>query len=363
MPFILGCGDKFDLATLGNIKGTTNTGDTLYVQLSPNPKIAEPGWEGFTNPTAILMGKEPFIYVCDANSIFMINLAGQRLGELNLKKFNITNPVSITQDNRFNLIICAKLDTMGYLYSAVYKINLFAVNHEIANANWPKRILPVDGEFTYKQRSINYNAVASFSDNSYYVARTGPSNSDISLGFDNALMIYDKDDMHITEVANFSDPVSGTVTPNGINSMLPFPKKNNLDLIVTFKTVFANFKTVWFHYTVNSQGDPAYASQFSPSSVKFMTPDRFKNPTGTCLSSYEDIFVADGGKDSVFKFSKYGDEMQSFGGSTVFARPVGVAFFDKTLYVLDAGTHPDSVGTFPKVPAKIKRFKLSTEIQ
>src|ERR1035437_7134864 len=103
IPFFFGCTDKFDSNLLGNTGGPTNiSGDTSYVPVNP-------AWEGFNNPQAILVGKEPFIYVCDTdnNRIVMINTAGTQLGEISIKK-----PIAIAQDYRLNLLVCAQFDTL-----------------------------------------------------------------------------------------------------------------------------------------------------------------------------------------------------------------------------------------------------------
>ncbi len=52
-----------------------------------------------------------------------------------------------------------------------------------------------------------------------------------------------------------------------------------------------------------------------------------------------------------FKFTPFGDELQSFGGIDVFNGPYAVAYFDNILYVADTGNN------------RILRFILSTEIQ
>ena len=103
IPLFFGCADKFDINLLGNTSGLTNpNNDTLYIPVNP-------AWEGFNNPQAILIGKEPFIYICDTdnNRIVMLNTAGTRLGEISIKK-----PIAITQDYRLNLIVCAQFDTL-----------------------------------------------------------------------------------------------------------------------------------------------------------------------------------------------------------------------------------------------------------
>jgi DNA-binding beta-propeller fold protein YncE len=81
-----------------------------------------------------------------------------------------------------------------------------------------------------------------------------------------------------------------------------------------------------------------------------MSVNRFERPEGVTLDDANNIFVADAEKDSVYKFNTFGDEMESFGGADVFSSPNGVAYHDRTLYVLDGGNN------------RILRFILSTEI-
>jgi len=63
----------------------------------------------------------------------------------------------------------------------------------------------------------------------------------------------------------------------------------------------------------------------------------------------------DAGRHHLLKFNSSGMEMHSFGelgsGEKQFNRSMGVAYFDKTVYVADTGNN------------RILRFKLSTDIQ
>jgi hypothetical protein len=347
IPILFGCSDKFDLSQLGNTQGAGNpTGDTVYVHINPD-------WGGFNNPKAILVGREPFIYVCDTDNdrIVMLNTAGTVLGSLSIKK-----PIAITQDYRLNLIVCAQIDTGSIPYSAVYKIDLFAVNHIIGNAQ-KKLILPRIEDIDYHPL-CQYTAVTAFYDNSYYVARTGTNNSSI-YDPDNAILqfVYVNPgfDSLQGKVHDIDALSSGLITANGINSMMSFNKRK-LDFIATFDKGIDNetrFKAQYFQFALAQGSGPDYRSPFSPNSgIKFVQPDRFGAPTGSCIDPSGNIYIADGdpGKDSVFKFSAQGDEMESFGGPTWFSKPAGVGFFDRTLYVLDSQKNI------------IRRFILSTDL-
>ncbi len=355
----VGCADKFDTSQLGATQGPINAGgDTVYVQVKPD-------WTGFNNPQAILIGHEPFIYVCDTdnNRIVMLNTAGGFLGALDLGALGIKKPIAITQDFRLNLIICAQIDSGAISYSAVFKINLYAVQHNIKNANFNdgsiRLILPRQVDIDLHP-NVTYSAITSFNDdNSYDVARIGTQNSSI-YDPDNAILRFQyvnpDSDAFLAIVHDIDALSSGLITANGINCMIPInKKKNDLDFIATFNKNVPNataFKAQWFQHYDNGIVE-GYRSAFSPSSgMAFVRPGRFGAPTGCCIDPLGNIYIADGdpGKDSVFKFDAYGEELQSFGGPAVFSKPAGVAFFDNTLYVLDSKLN------------LIRRFILSTDL-
>ena len=81
-----------------------------------------------------------------------------------------------------------------------------------------------------------------------------------------------------------------------------------------------------------------------------MIPSRFEQPEGSAIDNFGNIYIADAGKDSVYKFNTFGDELESFGGPDIFNQPHGVAHFNNTLYVADTGNN------------RILRFSLSTDL-
>ena len=120
----ISCNDKFDITQFQTDDPGNIAGDTIYIKLNP-------AWAGFNHPEDIIIGREPLIYVADTDNdqIVMLNLDGERLGTRSIK-----HPVAIAQDYKLNLIVCAQFDTLGQTFSAVYKIDLVASNHQLETA-------------------------------------------------------------------------------------------------------------------------------------------------------------------------------------------------------------------------------------
>ncbi len=354
MIFILiGCDQKFQIPTQ-NVKGQGNIGDTVYIKQNPD-------WTGFNRPEDIIVGREPFIYVADTynDRIVMLNVAGEVLGEKKIK-----HPVALAQDYRLNLLVCAKFDTtiknVETSYSAVYKIDLVSANHILANAK-VKRLLPqppsVD-PFAFTRPDREYSGITVFYDNTIFVARRGPSNSN-PVDRDNAVLILkeikvptadggQRDSLVISRVPLLEAEGTGLMSANGISSLTAIGRHNH-DFILT---LIGNnsFKVQWLHF-VTTQEFSGYQSQLSPFSSDLMKPNRFGQPEDIAIDNKNNIFVADAQKDSIFKFNSFGDELESFGGSELFNSPHAVAYYDRTVYVADTKNN------------RIVRFILSTEIQ
>lgn len=346
--YAAGCADKLSTEAIENLKGDTNiTGDTVYVHISPD-------WEGFNHPQAIIVGAEPFIYVADTDNdrIVMLNIAGTVLGTRSVKK-----PVAIAQDYKLNLIVCAQFDTTlssgeTKTFSAVYKFDMVSAGHHIENAP-VTRLLPRASDLNNTTRA--YTGVTAFYDNTFYVTRTGPNNSSL-IDPDNSILYFSPKslingaagDTLMGRIANIEPVGTGLVSAYGLSSIHSFNKKNN-DILITLVGGTA-FKAQWLSF-VETTEKSAYESKLTASASAFMTVNKFSQPQGSTLDNYNNIFIADAAKDSIYKFNSQGEELQSFGGPSVFKSPYGIAFYDKTIYVVDAGAN------------KILRFSLSTELK
>lgn len=348
LPLLIGCGDKFDISELTASGGNANiTGDTVYVHLNPE-------WAGFNKPQDIIAGREPFIYVADTENdrVVMLNLNGDVLGERHIRR-----PVALAQDYKLNLIICAQLDTVvndqTNSFGAVFKLDLVAAQHQISSAPLIK-LLPRPIDLNYPLRK--YTGVAVFYNNTFYVARTGPNNSSF-IDPDNSILYFSpkklfaggEGDTLIGRLPNIDPLSSGLVSANQISSLTSFNRRN-IDFIETLTGNNA-LKSQWLTYVVTPVSSD-YEARLNPSNGgALMSPNKFAQPEGSCIDDAGNIYVADAKKDSIFKFTPLGDELQSFGGVSVFKGPYAVAYFDNILYVADTGN------------SRILRFILSTDLK
>ena len=337
-----GCGDKFDTSALGAPDRSGGFGDTVYV-------LQQPIWNGFSHPTDIHIGYEPFVYVAEAtaNRIAMLDLAGGLVGYSRA----IRNPVAIAQDHRLNLIVCGEFDTTisgtAATFGAVFKIDLVGAGHSIAQA----RVTRV--YFDPLNASRRYTGAAVLADNSYYVTRTGPNNSSI-LDPDDAVLLFDKSDQLRPRVEWPLLSVDGTglttmTEPSSIATFL----KPSTDFLFTQRGAKSLFRAQWI--TQRTTGDVTqWESYYTPArdgAISFLRVGLFKRPEDITVDNAGNIFVIDAETDSLYKFNSSGFIAQAFGGPGVMLHPEGIAFFDKTLYIADTGNN------------RILRYVLSTDIK
>ncbi len=338
LVLITGCTDKLTPPESKNANPNIG-GDTLYVRLNP-------AWEGFNKPQDVLVGREPFIYVADTENdrIVMMNLDGGILGTRNIKR-----PIALAQDYKLNLLVCAQFDTVvngiSQNFSAVYKIDLFAAGHNIENAPI-KMLLPQAADLNKPERV--YTGVAVFYDNSFLVARKGPNNTNL-VDPDNSILNFKpvrgtNRDTLIGRVPLLSATSSGLMSVYNVSSLTSF-NRSNYDVVITM-TGENNFKTQWLEYVISTD----FTGYEIDTTRYLMKPGLFSRPEGATIDNSGNIYVVETDSSRIYRFNSNGDLTISFGDSTIFNQPYGVAHFDRILYVADTGNN------------RILRFVLSTEI-
>jgi hypothetical protein len=345
--------DKYPLPTQSSESVLVNFSDTLYVRLNPD-------WTGFNRPGAIIVGNEPLLYVADTDNdrIVMLDIAGRIMGVSQ----RIKRPVAVTQDKRLQLIVCAEFDTVlsgstiTATFGAVYRLNLPAAGHVIGSAV-PRRVF-----YEPSEPARRYTAAAAMYDNKYYIGRTGPKNDPVMIDRDNAILLFDRDDILISPVtANFSPDGTGLLSIHSVTGLATMPTAKSVEFVfsqVRSAEVEPLIKVQWIKLV--SQGQTTnYDSKFYPSTsgdVDILTINKFAEPRGVVVDPSGNFYVVDAVKDSLYRFNSSGVERYSFGGRNdpygrTFNQPYGVAYFDKTLYIADRGNN------------RICRYMLSSDMQ
>jgi len=339
------CGEKYPLPPSPKDQSILpGVSDTTYIQQYPNWEVTT-GYI-FDHPTDILVGNEPFIYVADSanNRIVMLDLAGNIVGNSQ----PVPGPVAISQDGRLNLIIVNNTNK-------IYKISLYAAHHNIAAA--PVRLVYEDVDHPLRRFSAvaawhGTESGSAYLEQWYYVTVNGPDKRD------NAIYYFaPKNDSADALIGPINMEPNGTgmfsaANPSGITITKNFNFSTEFYDFIFIQTGINFYKVQWI--TSNVYG---FAIRLDPSSSQtdIFARDKFNKPEDVTVDEQGNIFVVDAGLHCLFKFNSSGVEQQSFGefgnGEKQFNRPMGVAYFDKTVYVADTGNN------------RVLRFKLSTDIQ
>ncbi len=339
-----GCDSPMDLSTLPQQPASLL--DTAYVAITPP-------FGGFTGPEGLLLGRDQLLYVADtrANRLVMLNRAG---GVLSTR--TMLRPVAIGQDSRLDLLVggefvAANGDTVG----ALFRIHLVSGAADSAHRLEVARIDTVWRELAHPRR--RFPGITVLSDNSYLAVRDGQDNSSF-IDPDARVLYFDKNDKFITPLPAFvTGSGTGIANINHPTSITAFPNSNDFVLVQSSDGVA--YGALWMVYSSTSdfQGwlprfDPA---RFEDRTADFIRPNRFVYPKAVAIDpSRRDVFIADAGLDSVFKFNSRGVVRgESFGrvrSDGQMRRPSGLAFFEKVLYVLD------------QEQGIILRYRLSTDV-
>ncbi|MBK8380936.1 MAG: hypothetical protein IPL16_03400 [Ignavibacteria bacterium] len=342
------CTDKTDLSDfpITNNGGGTNVNETLYVQQSPV-------WTGFNQPNAVLLGREPLVYVADTknNQVVQLDLSGVEIG-----RRSINNPTSIAQDYNFDLLVIGDsvLTLTNDTVSVLYRIKLVE-NFQggiITNAA-VKTMLRSDQGTVLSSRKRKFTGVGVYSDNKYIVTRTGPDNLS-SLDPDNALLkITGRDSVTlVSNLSGFQTNGNGIYSIEKMSGITTFNGELT-DFIIIRNTSDFGFKIEWFLYD-NVKG--TYDPKFFPENNVDILNRQLGSPAGITVDNNKNIFVVDNTNDSLYKYTNAGKfKKESFGGTgsgdNQLRNPKGVSFFNKVLYIADTGNN------------RIVRYKLSTDLQ
>jgi hypothetical protein len=347
---VLGCQEaKFPVNSLPQGDINTRIGDTVYIQQNPQ-------WTGFNHPQAVIVGNEPFVYVADTDNdrIVMLDLIGRVIGYSQ----KIKHPVSLTQDKRLQLMVCAQFDTLlpgrstPTTFGAVYRLDLVSTGHNIGSVQ-PRRIY-----FEPSDSTRRFAGIASLYNNQYYIARNGPKNDLTRIDRDIAILLFTEDDQLLTPVTtSFSPDGTGLLSLSTLSGIATIPTNRSVEFVFCQLGDKAFYKVQWIQLLAEGQ-TTNYLSKFYPSTdgnIDLLKLNRFSQPMGVTIDPSGNLYVVDAVKDSLFRFSTRGIERYSFGGygsgAKQFDQPYGVAYFDKTVYVADRGNN------------RIVRFKLSSDVQ
>ncbi len=343
---ISSCADKTSLSDfpLTNTGGPPIISEPTYVQQYPV-------WGQFNQPEAVLLGREPLVYVADSknNQLVQLDLSGIQQGVMPIR-----NPRAVAQDYNYSLLVIA--DTISPLFldtiSVLYRINLVPVGGLLSNAS-KIPLMTSDYPTPLSSRSRRFTGVGVFADNSYIVTRVGPDNTN-TLDPDNALLkIYGIDSVtSVTSLSGFQVTGNGVYSIDLVSAVTTFTG-NLTDFIITRDSPDFGFKVLWFVYD-NVKG--TYDPKFLPEDNVDILNIQIGTPEGVTVDNNTNIYVTDNSKDSLYKYSSTGKlkTSESFGGAgsnvNELNGPMGVSFFNKVLYIGDTENN------------RVVRYKLSTDI-
>lgn len=379
---LVGCKDFF---------GEKTDTDFIEVPTYDNKTVAfvpiQPILRDFIRPIDIISGFDELLYVVDegTNEIIALDQAGNVLSRYYLKGVK-----KVVQDRRLDLMAIADFDTViqgnTYTLSAIYRLRMPLGDYRLSAAQVVKRIIHpfyFRTSFAAPDAQVRFRSIAVLADNSYYVVRNGNNNSTLQFGGpEDAILYFEASDIFVNflpvntetgvSIDYFKKPygIVGLCQPPqspfvSTSKDFYFSSVENLTALKVqrIKATETDNGTEFSLDTGQITGDTSKADNF------LYVANRFVRPQGLTYSGdgTNYLFVSDSEKDSVYVFTNTGLEgvrppasaeskkniIVSFGGEgngpTQFKEPTGLCFYNKMLYVCDAGN------------ARILRFKLTTD--
>ncbi|MDX2188707.1 MAG: hypothetical protein SFY32_02480 [Bacteroidota bacterium] len=349
----------------------------------------QPVISGYSDPSDICIGFDNLIYVVDKGTeeIISYNESMVELGRL-----KIQGVTAVAQDRRLNLIALGTLDTtinnFSHTLTCIYRIALNNQVYGISSGTITKKIVHpfyISTGIKSSDNAVQFTGVAVLADNSYYITRTGTSQTNLLGGPDDAILLFNNKDkyQYYLQVSTQDEGVKLDYIKNplGIATFVAPPQSNSIrdrkDLMYISNSPSDVLKVKVLSYTVVEDA-PVYAldqslviGDTSKASGFLYTPRRFGSPSDIAFAGdgSQLVFITDKQKDSLYIFTNNGLEgvapptgstsqkniKVSFGGNgqslTKFNMPSAVAYSEKIVYVADAGNH------------RILRFKLTTDFR
>ena len=382
-----------------------------------------PFWEGFSAPNDIHVGFDTFVYVTDDSALYLLDRADlsprRNLNEIlkSMGKNPILGTNAVTQDRLLNVYVAARIDTVIEAIDPDTSWNLPAV-FKIKNLNGTGPLTFVDTLiFPFDDASLSTSAAQNarlnkgsvnnyenvqitgltvLADNSLYVTRTGPLNSNQTVAApDNTVLEFQpiQDNgvatekmINVRQIVTLNPNVPSLRSAVGLSSITSFvtppqrdTKTDDRSFIITqAANQDIDFRVLWINAVETTDGlifqqNSSLLSQDTSQANGFLyEPGKFLQPEDVTFSGDDDayIFVVDSELNRFFQFQANGQEgvnppagadagskkiIVSFGGigkgPKEFDSPSGVAYYRQVVYVADTGNN------------RISRFKLTTDFE
>ncbi len=351
----------------------------------------------FTAPKDVYVGYDELLYVADEAGVHIMDLSG-RTAEL------ISIPggaTSVIQDRRMHLYVTARRDTVlagqSWNLPVVYRFDgISSGSPRIADIIWhpfdddSRRFNRPDPVAT--DQDVEFTSVGVLPDNNVYISRTGPVNEAGSILFPHNIILEFRPDgtprQALVSLSPTSPSLRSSVFPSTVTTFVHPPQRaffgEDRHFLVGQTPGPSGTAALRFTALSIRVVDTPNGTEFQPDAQKLQITfnpeagdsflyDEFKfdrvGDITVAMDGTNFIFVVDAGSDSLHVFTGQGVEgvsppagssstqpvNVSFGGSGdgsgQFNGPLGVAYFERIVYVADTGNN------------RISRFRLNTDFE
>lgn len=372
-----------------------------------------PFWSGFDRPTDVYIGYDELVYVTDANGLHVLDRAGREGNFIPLRgAVSVTQDrlLNVYVAARTDTVITAINPSITWDLAAVYKISgangsgptriVQKMVHpfmDASRATTTTQRFRLDRTRPDNDELVEITGIAVMANNDIYVSRKGPRNqTGQAVAADNTVLVYSEDRdgsgnrmgtmSNTTQIRTMNPNVPSLLSGISMNDITTFigpPQRENMNPTQSFivaqgdPSLSIPFRVIWVDAVETPDGieyrsNGQLLSRDTTRAESFLYDEfKFKNPTGLAFSADErgHIFVVDAETDSLYLFQSNGYEgvnppagsaatkaiNVSFGGPgngpRQFNNPMGVAYFQRIVYVADSGNN------------RIARYRLNTDFE